>query len=415
MSGTISNVEAREILDSRATPTLECRVTLDDGTVGIASVPSGASVGKYEAHELRDGDADWYGGKGVLKARDNITGEIRERITGMKCDSQTAIDSALIALDGTKNKSRLGANATLAVSVAVARAAAKHHSLELFEYLGGKRARGMPTPMMNILNGGLHASNNLDIQEFMIVPISAKNATRGVAICVDIYKKLREILLCEHLCVSVGDEGGFAPDLASDEDALRLICRAIGECGYSDSDVKIAIDAAASGWHSEGEYLLPKSKKKYTSEELGDYYVYLSEKYPLVSIEDGLGEEDYDGWHNLTERLGGRIRLVGDDLFVTNAERLRMGMDIGIANSILVKPNQIGTVSETLDVIALAQKGGYPHIISHRSGETSDSFIADLAVATSAPFIKAGAPARGECVAKYNRLTEIDGMLWKNE
>ena len=408
----IKELTAREILDSRGNPTVEAKVILDDGSVGCASVPSGASVGKFEAHELRDMDMNRYFGQGVLGAVGAVNVSIAERIIGMEADEQRKIDQALIELDGTDNKDTLGSNATLAVSLAVSRAAARHHGLELYEYLGGKRAQAMPIPMMNVINGGVHASNNIDIQEFMILPVGAENATRGITMSVEIYKILQKALISRSLSVAVGDEGGFAPSLASDEEALRLLCEAISRSGYEDK-VKLAIDVASSGWHSGGEYRTPKGERVYSSEELIDYYQGLISRYPIVSIEDGLGEEDYEGWRMLTDRLGGEVALVGDDLFVTNYKRLSMGIELGIANSILIKPNQIGTLSETLDVIKLAEQNGYGHIISHRSGETTDDYIVDLAVATGARYIKAGAPARGERVAKYNRLMEIADRIMK--
>ena len=404
----IKNIIAREILDSRGNPTLHASVLLEDGSLGEASVPSGASVGKFEAHELRDADESRYGGLGVLSAVNAVNEIIRPAIIGKDAMLQDEIDGLMIELDGTKNKSTLGANSTLAVSLAVARSAAACRKIPLFRYLGGISAHRMPTPMLNILNGGAHASNNVDIQEFMIVPSGATSFSEKMRIASEIYKKLGSILRSRGYSTAVGDEGGYAPNLGSDEEACELIRSAIESAGYSTGDVKIALDVASSGWFDGSGYKMQKSGRTYTAEELADYYSRLLESYPIVSIEDGLGEEDFDAWQTMTKKLGDKTMLVGDDLFVTNEERLRYGIERGIANAILIKPNQIGTLSETVRVIALAQSNGYAPIISHRSGETEDTFIADLAVATAAPFIKSGAPCRSERVAKYNRLMMIE-------
>lgn len=404
---------AREILDSRGNPTVEASVLLSDGTTGIAAVPSGASTGRYEAHELRDSGRPRYGGRGVQDAVYNVNRLISPALSGISAYEQEEIDRTMIALDGTENKSKLGANAILAVSLAAARAAAVSLGEPLFRYLGGAGAKTLPVPMMNILNGGAHAANNIDVQEFMILPVGAADFSEAMRMGAEIYRKLGKLLSERGLSTTVGDEGGFAPNLGSDEEAIDLICRAILDAGYDLDTVKIALDAATSEWYDERtrSYFLPKREKKMTSEELIEYWERLSHKYPIVSLEDGLGEEDFDGWRMLTERLGKRMMLVGDDLFVTNVSRLRMGIELGAGNAILIKPNQIGTVSETLDVIALARRTGYRHILSHRSGETEDTSIADMAIATAAPFIKAGAPARGERVAKYNRLLKIESVL----
>ncbi len=406
MKNKIKEIRAREILDSRSNPTVEAKVILESGAMGIASVPSGASTGIHEAHEKRDGDKSRYNGKGVLSAVKNVNEIIRPALIGCDADDQEGIDRKMIALDQSKNKSNLGANAILAVSVATARAAASESGLELYSYLGDSPELCFPTPMFNLLNGGAHASNNVDIQEFMIVPhgLSLPDAIRAGS---EIYHTLGKILRERGLSTGVGDEGGFAPDLASDEEAIELLCLAIERSGYSTDKIGIALDVASSEWYKEGVYFLPKRQKTLTAEELIDYYSKLCDKYPLISIEDGAAEDDFDGWKSLTDRLGDRIMLVGDDLFVTNEERLDMGIKLGIANSILIKPNQIGSLTETLKVIKKAKENGYKYIISHRSGETGDSSIADIAVATGAPFIKTGAPCRGERVAKYNRLLEI--------
>ncbi len=409
---TIVKVHGREILDSRGNPTVEAQVTLSDGTTAIASVPSGASTGIFEAHELRDGDAKKYGGKGVAKAVANINGAINKALFGMSIDSLREIDDAMIALDGTENKKKLGANAMLAVSLATARASADSLGLPLYRYLGGVQGRMMPVPMMNILNGGAHASNNVDIQEFMIMPVGASSLREGLRCCAEIYAALGKLLKKKGLATAVGDEGGFAPDLASDEDAIKLILEATEAAGYQGGDdIMIAIDAASSEWYEDGKIKLPKKGTTFTPDELVDFWADLVEKYPIISIEDGVGEDDWEAWQMLTARLGSKVQLVGDDLFVTNVKRLKRGIDEGAANSILVKVNQIGTLSEALDAVLMAQKADYTNVISHRSGETEDSFIADIAVATNAGQIKTGAPCRSDRVAKYNRLLRIEEDL----
>ena len=407
----ITRVVAREILDSRGNPTLECCVSLKSGCVGVASVPSGASTGKFEAHELRDGDSARYGGKGVLDAVCNVNKTIAPAIVGASPFEQGEIDSVMKMLDGTENKAKMGANAMLAVSLAVARAAASSLDMPLYRYIGGSAAKRLPVPMMNILNGGAHADNNLDIQEFMILPIGASGIEEAVRMGSEIYHTLGAILKKKGKSTAVGDEGGFAPSLADDKEAIELIVSAIEKAGYRTSEVMIALDVAASEWKTQDGYLLPKRRKHMTTDALIEELEALVHAYPICSIEDGLGEEDYDGWKKLTERLSSRVRLVGDDLFVTNPRRMREGIERGIANTVLIKPNQIGTVSETLEVIELARAAGYRHILSHRSGETEDTSIADLAVGTGAMYIKTGAPCRSERVAKYNRLLKIGGML----
>ena len=404
---------AREILDSRGNPTVEASVFLIDGTVGMASVPSGASTGIYEAHEKRDGNKGRYNGKGVEDAVCNVCRVISPSISGISAIEQNELDRVLIQLDGTENKSKLGANSMLAVSLANARAAANWYHLPLYKYLGGLNAYKLPAPMMNILNGGAHASNNVEIQEFMIVPTGFKRFSDALRAGSEIYHTLGNILKARGLATGVGDEGGYAPNLENDEAAIDLILQAIKDAGYSNESVKIALDAAASEWYSKpGEYMLPKTQKKMNSEELVRYWIELCEKYPsIISIEDGLDQRDDEGWKLLTQRLGKKIMLVGDDLFVTNTARLQNGIAGGIANTILIKPNQIGTLSETLDVIHLAQRAGYKFILSHRSGETEDTTIADIAVALGADFIKTGAPCRSERVAKYNRLLRIESSL----
>ena len=403
---------AREILDSRANPTVEATVFLSDGTVGVASVPSGASTGIYEACELRDGDRRRYQGKGVQEAAANVAKIISPAISGTYASEQTEIDRILCDLDGTDNKSRLGANAILAVSLATARAAANWYHLPLYRYLGGASADRLPVPMMNILNGGAHASNNVEIQEFMIAPVGASSFAEALRMGSEIYHKLGKILRAEGFASTVGDEGGFAPNLNDDEAALELICRAIEESGYDTERVKIALDCAASEWYSEdGSYHMPKRGKNYSRTGLIENWASLVNKYPLFSIEDGLDQRDFDGWSEMTSRLGDRVMLVGDDLFVTNKKRLNEGIRRGAANTILIKPNQIGTLSEVLSVIGTARSAGYEFIPSHRSGETEDTTLADLSVAMNAPFIKAGAPCRSERVAKYNRLLRIESAL----
>lgn len=403
---------AREILDSRGNPTVEATVFLSDGTVGIASVPSGASTGRHEANEKRDADGAYYHGKGVLKAVYNVCRVISPAIAGINPCEQHELDRILCELDGTKDKSKLGANAILAVSLANARAAANSQGMPLYRHLGGINAHRLPVPMMNILNGGAHASNNVEIQEFMIVPIGARCFSEGLRMGSEIYHDLGNILKEGKLNSTVGDEGGFAPDLGSDEEALELICQAIKRAGY-EGQVKIALDCAASEWtHTSGvPYKTCKLGKEYTAEELINYYAELIEKYPIMSIEDGLGEDDFGGWKLMTDKLGDKLRLVGDDLFVTNDSRLRDGIKQGIGNSILIKPNQIGTLSEVLKVIDTAKNAHYGFILSHRSGETEDTTLSDIAVGTGAAFIKAGAPCRSERIAKYNRLLRIEGAL----
>lgn len=404
---------AREILDSRGNPTVEASVFLADGTVGVASVPSGASTGIYEACEKRDGNDDRYGGKGVTEAVCTVCRTISPAISGICASEQHELDKLMIALDGTENKSKFGANAILAVSLANARAAANWYHIPLYRYLGGLSACRMPIPMMNILNGGAHASNNVEIQEFMIVPYGFKKFSEALRAGSEIYHALGNLLKSKKLPTTVGDEGGYAPDLDDDEEALALICEAIKKAGYSEKEVGIALDAAASEWYADkGRYELPKRKSQYTSDELIDYWEALCKRFPsIMSIEDALDQRDMEAWARLTERLGDKIMLVGDDLFVTNTARLKEGIKAGAANSILIKPNQIGTLSETLDVIRVAKESGYMFILSHRSGETEDSTIADIAVALNAPFIKTGAPCRSERVAKYNRLLRIESAL----
>lgn len=406
MYNNIKEISAREILDSRGNPTLEAKVTLCSGKIGVASVPSGASTGSHEAHELRDGDKSRYGGKGVLRAVSNVNDVISPALLGRDVTDQKWIDEKLIALDGSENKSNLGANATLAVSLAVARAAASGAGIELYEYISTKWRGHSPTPMFNLLNGGAHAANNIDIQEFMVVPhgLSLPDAIKAGS---EIYHTLGRLLRQRGLSTGVGDEGGFAPSLTSDEEAIELLCQAITAAGYNHSDVGVALDVAASEWWRSGKYHLPKRDKSTTGRELIEYYSSLCEKYPIISIEDGLAEDDFDGWRMLTEAIGKFTMLVGDDLFVTNEKRLKQGISLGMGNAILIKPNQIGTLTEVMRVISLAREANYKVIISHRSGETCDSAIADIAVATGADFIKAGAPCRGERVTKYNRLTEI--------
>lgn len=413
MKTNILNITAREILDSRANPTIEATVTLDGGVRASASVPSGASVGKYEAHELRDGDVKRYGGAGVLCAIHGIERVIAPELIGMDAADNVKIDEKMLSLDKTENKSILGANAILAVSLATARAASAALGIPLYRYLGGSRSFELPIPMMNILNGGAHASNNLEIQEFMIVPSGIERFSERLRAGSEIYKKLGSILRSRGYSTTVGDEGGYAPDLSSDAEACELILESIEAAGYNTDKVKIALDVASSEWYEAGEYKMTKSKKVYTYHELCDYYSALLERYPIISIEDGVGEEDYDGWKALTERHGKKTMLVGDDLFVTNEKRVKMGIDMCIANAVLIKPNQIGTLSETLGVIKLSNQFGYKPIISHRSGETEDSFIADLAVGVGAPYIKSGAPCRSERLAKYNRLLAIEEEISK--
>lgn len=403
----------REILDSRGNPTVEATVVLSDGSVGVASVPSGASTGIYEAVEKRDTDKKRYGGRGVLEAVSGICKHISPEIVGCYAADQSVIDKLMCELDGTENKSKLGANAILAVSLANARACASSYQIPLFRWIGGSRAVRLPIPMMNILNGGAHASNNVEIQEFMIVPVGARSFADALRIGSEIYHSLGGILRSRSLSVSVGDEGGFAPDLESDSMAIEYICEAIEKSGYSTDAVKIALDVASSEWYDEesGIYEMPKRRIKQSREDLISYYTELVGKYPIISIEDPLDQRDFEGWAEITRRLGDRIMLVGDDLFVTNPKRLAHGIEVGAANSILVKPNQIGTLSEVIEVTDLASSAGYTYILSHRSGETEDTTIADIAVGTGAAFIKSGAPCRSDRVAKYNRLLRIEASL----
>lgn len=411
----IQNIIGREILDSRGNPTVEVEVTLESGIIGRASVPSGASTGIYEAHELRDGDQGRYLGKGVSKAVENIHSEIAPALIGKNVLEQTRIDEIMMDLDGTPNKSRLGANAILGVSLACAKAAAASQGISLYRYVGGKNAKTLPVPMMNILNGGAHASNNVDIQEFMIMPISAGSWKEALRRCAEVFHTLKVILKENKIPVTgVGDEGGYAPMLKKDEDALALIVTAIERAGYKPGDdFMIAIDAASSEWYEEkqGIYRLPKAGKALTKKQMVQMWKRLAEKYPIISLEDGMAETDWEGWEMLTKALGKQIQLVGDDLFVTNTQRLKQGIEMGIGNSILIKVNQIGTLTETLDAIAMANRAGYTAIISHRSGETEDTTIADLAVALNAGQIKSGAPSRSDRVAKYNQLLRIEEEL----
>lgn len=409
----ISKIKARQIFDSRGVPTVECEVQLECGAIGIAAVPSGASTGEYEAVELRD-NGPGYLGKGVQNAVNNVNTEIFTALRGQRADKQYKIDKIMCELDGTENKSRLGANALLSVSLATAKAAAAAYGLPLYKYLGGVQARTLPVPMLNIMNGGAHASNNLDIQEFMIAPVGAKNFEEAMKMSTEIVWHLKKILQKDELSVSVGDEGGFAPNLESDEEALKYIIRAIEFAGYvPGKDIKISLDVASSEWYNGSTYFLPKRKITMTSEELIDYIADLVNRYPIYSVEDPLSENDWEGFTNITKRLPD-IQIVGDDLFVTNTKRLQKGIDLKCANAILIKPNQIGTLTETLEAISLAQTHGYKAVISHRSGETEDTTIADIAVATNAGQIKTGAPVRGERTCKYNRLLKIEEELCKS-
>lgn len=411
----IKKISAREIIDSRGYPTVEATVILENGTKGIASVPSGASTGTFEALELRDKDENRYFGKGVLNAVRNVNEKIAPYLVGECCDSIRSIDKRISELDPTSNKAQLGANATLAVSLACARASAVALRIPLFKYLGGIFGNKLPIPFMNILNGGAHASNNLDIQEFMIVPIGFDSFESALRAGCEIYQALKEILKKRHLSTSVGDEGGFAPSLKDENEAIDLIIDAIYKAKYDTGSVKIALDIASSEWWSgKGTYSLPKSDKVFATDELIDKWVKLVDKYPIFSIEDPLGEKDYEGWKAITKRLGDRVKLVGDDLFVTNESRLKKGISDKMGNSILIKPNQIGSLTQTIDVINLAKQHSFSTIISHRSGETDDAFITDLAVATNAGFIKAGAPCRMDRVCKYNRLLRIEDALYRN-
>ena len=410
----IEKVIGREIIDSRGNPTVEAEVWLADGTVGRGAAPSGASTGEFEALELRDGDKSRFGGKGVSKAVENINTVINAALVGLDAADTYAVDAAMLQADGTKDKSNLGANAILAVSIAAARAAAASLDLPLYRFLGGVSGNKLPVPMMNILNGGAHAANTVDVQEFMIMPAGAPSFREGLRWCTEVFHALQALLKDKGLATSVGDEGGFAPDLASDEEAIQYILAAIEKAGYQPGrDFVLAMDAASSEWKGskKGEYRLPKCGKVFTSEELVAHWKQLVEKYPIYSIEDGLDEEDWEGWQQMTKELGGKVQLVGDDLFVTNTERLAKGIGLGCGNSILIKLNQIGSVSETLEAIKMAHKAGYTAIASHRSGETEDTTIADLAVALNTCQIKTGAPSRSERVAKYNQLLRIEEDL----
>jgi len=408
----IIDVRAREIIDSRGNPTVEADVTLACGAMGRAAVPSGASTGKREALELRDKRRKRYGGKGVLGAVKNVNEIITGAILGMDAADQITLDQAMLRLDGTANKSKLGANAILAVSMAAARAAAEAFGLPLFRYLGGVNARCLPLPMMNIVNGGAHAANNLDIQEFMIIPVGAKSIVEAVQMGTETFHCLKKILKAEGLNTAVGDEGGFAPDLGSNEDAIKYIISAIKDAGYKPGrDIGLAMDAAASEFYSRGKYVLSSENRKMTADEMIDYYADLIDKYPILSIEDGLAEQDWEGWERMTDRLESTIQIVGDDIFVTNPKILAKGIERGIANSILIKLNQIGTVTETLDAIEMARQAGYTTVISHRSGETEDAFIADLVVGVNGGQIKTGSMSRSDRVAKYNQLIRIEEEL----
>ena len=410
----IEKVIGREIIDSRGNPTVEAEVYLLDGTVGRGAAPSGASTGEFEALELRDGDKSRFGGKGVTKAVENINTVINDALKGVDASDIYAVDAAMIAADGTKDKSNLGANAILAVSIASARAAANALEIPLYRFLGGVSGNRLPVPMMNILNGGAHAANTVDVQEFMIMPVGAPSFKEALRWCAEVFHALAALLKSKGLATSVGDEGGFAPDLASDEEAIQYILDAVKDAGYEPGkDFMIAMDAASSEWKGEkkGEYVLPKAGTKFTSEELIEHWKKLVDKYPIISIEDALDEEDWEGWQKLTAELGDKVQLVGDDLFVTNTERLSKGIELGCGNSILIKLNQIGSVSETLEAIKMAHKAGYTAISSHRSGETEDTTIADLAVALNTCQIKTGAPSRSERVAKYNQLLRIEEEL----
>ncbi|MCD8363256.1 MAG: phosphopyruvate hydratase [Lachnospiraceae bacterium] len=410
----IEKVIGREIMDSRGNPTVEAEVILADGTIGRGAAPSGASTGEFEALELRDGDKSRYLGKGVTKAVENINTVINDVLVGMDASDTYAVDKSMIEADGTKDKSKLGANAILAVSIAAARAASISLDIPLYRFLGGANANRLPVPMMNILNGGAHATNTVDTQEFMIMPVGAPSFKEALRWCAEVFHALASILKSRGLATSVGDEGGFAPNLSSDDETIETILEAVKKAGYEPGkDFMIAMDAASSEWKGEkkGEYILPKAGTHYTSDELIAHWKSLVEKYPIISIEDALDEEDWEGWQKLTKELGGKVQLVGDDLFVTNTERLKKGIDLGCGNSILIKLNQIGSVSETLEAIKMANKAGYTAVTSHRSGETEDTTIADLAVALNTCQIKTGAPSRTERVAKYNQLLRIEEQL----
>ena len=411
---TIEKVIGREIIDSRGNPTVEAEVVLADGTVGRGMAPSGASTGEFEALELRDQDKSRFGGKGVLKVVNNINTVINDVLCGVDAFDTYKVDAAMIKADGTEDKSKLGANAILAVSIAAARAAAQSLNIPLYRFLGGANGNRLPVPMMNILNGGAHAANTVDVQEFMIMPVGAKSFSEGLRWCTEVFHALQALLKSRGLATSVGDEGGFAPNLGSDEEAIEVILEAVKKAGYEPgTDFVLAMDAASSEWKGsrKGEYVLPKAGTKFTSEELVAHWKKLCEKYPIASIEDGLDEEDWEGWKHMTAELGDKVQLVGDDLFVTNTKRLQKGIDLGCGNAILIKLNQIGSVSETLEAIKLAHEAGYCAITSHRSGETEDTTIADLAVALNTCQIKTGAPSRSERVAKYNQLLRIEEEL----
>ena len=413
----ITGVTGREIIDSRGNPTVEAEVTLACGVTGRGAAPSGASTGEFEALELRDGDKARFGGKGVSKAVANIKGPIAAAITGLNASDIYGVDRAMIKADGTKDKSNLGANAILAVSIACCHAAAEALGIPLYRFLGGVGGTRLPVPMMNILNGGAHAANTVDVQEFMIMPAGACCFKEGLRMCTEVFHSLQSLLKSRGLATAVGDEGGFAPDLGSDEEAIQVILEAVEKAGYRPgSDFVLAIDAASSEWKTgvKGQYRLPKSGQTFTSAELTAHWKALCDKYPIYSIEDGLDEEDWEGWQMLTKELGGKVQLVGDDLFVTNTERLKKGIELGCGNSILIKLNQIGSVSETLEAIGMAHRAGYTAIVSHRSGETEDTTISDLAVALNACQIKTGAPSRSERVAKYNQLLRIEESLGKS-
>ncbi len=408
----IVDVVARQILDSRAFPTVEVEVVLEDGTVGRAAVPSGASTGMFEAVELRDDDKSKYNGKGVLKAVDNVNNYIAEELIGMNVFDQVLIDKTMIKLDGTENKGKFGANAILGVSLACAKAAADYLGLSLYQYIGGVNAKVLPVPMMNIINGGKHADNNVDLQEFMIMPAGAPSFSEALRMSAEVYHTLKSLLKSKGYDTGVGDEGGFAPNLRSNEEAIQVIVEAIEKAGYTPGkEIFIALDPASSEIYENGKYNLKGEGKVLSSEEMTDYYVNLANKYPIISIEDGMAEEDWEGWRMLTEKLGDKIQLVGDDLFVTNTSRLKTGIEKKVANSILIKLNQIGTLTETLNAIEMAERAGYTAVVSHRSGETEDTTIADLVVAVNSGQIKTGAPARSERVAKYNQLLRIEEEL----
>ncbi len=412
MSTAITIIQARQILDSRGNPTIEVDVYLEDGTLGRASVPSGASTGANEAVELRDGDKKAYGGKGVLKAVENVNEKIAPELIDLDATEQVAIDELMVHLDGTDNKAKFGANAILGVSLAVAKAAAKAVGLPLYRYIGGTSAHQLPVPMMNIMNGGKHADSNVDMQEFMAMPVGAKSFSEALAMGTDVYHALKGVLKARGLASAVGDEGGFAPNLPSNEDAIRVILEAIDKAGYKPGEqVMIAMDPAASEFYEGGQYVLKGEGRTLSGDEMVDYYASLVEKYPIISLEDGLAEDDWVTWRKLTERIGHKVQLVGDDLFVTNTKFLQRGIDSHTANSILVKVNQIGTLTETLAAIELAKRAGYTAVVSHRSGETEDATIADIVVATNAGQIKTGAPARTDRVAKYNQLLRIEEAL----